>query len=41
VITGASRVAQIAENMQAAEVAARLDAETMARIERIAGPAAG
>jgi RecA/RadA recombinase len=35
------RVAQIAENMQAAEVAARLDAETMARIERIAGPAAG
>jgi len=41
VITGASRVAQIAENMQAAEVAARLDAETMARIERIVGPAAG
>ena len=40
VITGASRVAQVAENMQAAEVAARLDAETMARIERIVGSVA-
>jgi aryl-alcohol dehydrogenase-like predicted oxidoreductase len=34
VITGASRVAQVHENMAAIEVADRLDAEWMARIER-------
>lgn len=34
VITGASRVAQVHENMAALEVADRLDAEWMARIER-------
>lgn len=35
VITGASRPEQVGENMQAGEVAARLDAATMERIERI------
>lgn len=39
VITGASRVAQIHENMKALDVAARLDADTMARIEEILGNA--
>lgn len=34
VITGASRVSQVHENMKAMEVAARLDADAMARIER-------
>jgi voltage-dependent potassium channel beta subunit len=34
VITGASRVEQVRENMAAVEVAGRLDAEVMARIER-------
>lgn len=37
VITGASRVAQVTENMQAAEVAARLDAAALARIDAIIG----
>ncbi len=37
VITGATRTAQIAENMQAVEVAARLDAAALARIEAIVG----
>ena len=41
VITGASRVAQVAENMKAIEVAARLDDALMARIARIVGPVAG
>ena len=36
VITGASRVEQVTENMAALEVAARLDDELMARIEQIA-----
>ncbi|MCA3225272.1 MAG: aldo/keto reductase [Burkholderiales bacterium] len=37
VITGASRVAQVTENMQAAEVAKRLDAAALARIDAIIG----
>lgn len=37
VITGASRVAQLTENMQAAEVAKRLDAAALARIDAIIG----
>jgi voltage-dependent potassium channel beta subunit len=37
VITGATRAAQIAENMQAVEVAARLDPSALARIEAIVG----
>ena len=37
VITGASRVAQVTENMKAAEVAARLDAAALARIAAIIG----
>ena len=41
VITGASRVVQVAENMKAIEVAARLDDALLARIERIVGPVAG
>ena len=40
VITGATRVAQIAENMKAAQVAARLDAPSLARIEAIVGASA-
>jgi voltage-dependent potassium channel beta subunit len=40
VITGASRVAQVEENMGAAEVVAKLTPEVMARIAAIAGPAA-
>jgi voltage-dependent potassium channel beta subunit len=35
VITGASRVAQVAENLRAVDMAARLDAETCARIEAL------
>ena len=35
VITGASRPEQVGENMQAGEIAPRLDAATMERIERI------
>jgi voltage-dependent potassium channel beta subunit len=37
VITGASRVSQVHENLKAAEVAAKLTSETMARIDRILG----
>ena len=33
VITGASRIAQVKENMKAAEVAERIDADTRGRIE--------
>ncbi len=40
VITGATRVAQIAENMKAAQVAERLDAPSLARIEAIVGAGA-
>jgi voltage-dependent potassium channel beta subunit len=38
VITGASRVAQVKENMGAADVIAKLTPELMRRIETIAGP---
>jgi voltage-dependent potassium channel beta subunit len=37
VITGASRVAQVAENMKAAEIAAKLDAATLERINTVIG----
>ncbi len=37
VITGATRAAQVAENMKAVDVAMKLDGETMARIERQIG----
>ena len=40
VITGASRVAQVKENMGAAEVIAKLTPEVLARIDAIAGSAA-
>ena len=40
VITGASRVSQVAENMKAAEVIRKLTPEVMARIDAIAGAAA-
>lgn len=40
VITGASRVAQVKENMGAMEVVAKLTPEVLARIDAIAGPAA-
>jgi aryl-alcohol dehydrogenase-like predicted oxidoreductase len=40
VITGASRVAQVKENMGAAGVVARLTPEVMARIDALAGAAA-
>jgi aryl-alcohol dehydrogenase-like predicted oxidoreductase len=39
VITGASRVEQVAENMKALAVAALITPEVMARIEAIAGGA--
>jgi aryl-alcohol dehydrogenase-like predicted oxidoreductase len=39
VITGATRVAQIEENMKALEVAPKLDAEAMRRIDAIVGTA--
>lgn len=39
VITGATRVAQLAENMAAAEVATKLDADALARIDAIVGTA--
>jgi aryl-alcohol dehydrogenase-like predicted oxidoreductase len=39
VITGASRPEQVVENMGALEVLPRLDAEVMARIDRIVGAA--
>ncbi|MCX8113980.1 MAG: aldo/keto reductase, partial [Burkholderiaceae bacterium] len=39
VITGATRVAQIEENMKAIEVAPKLDAEAMRRIDAIVGAA--
>jgi voltage-dependent potassium channel beta subunit len=39
VITGASRPAQVKENMQAVEVAAKLDATLLERIGAIVGPA--
>jgi voltage-dependent potassium channel beta subunit len=38
VITGATRVAQVTENMQALDVAARLTPEIMQKIEGIVGP---
>jgi voltage-dependent potassium channel beta subunit len=41
VITGATRVEQVAENMKALEVVAKLTPEVMARIDGIAGSAAG
>jgi voltage-dependent potassium channel beta subunit len=41
VITGATRVEQVAENMKALEVLPKLTSEVMARIDGIAGPAAG
>ena len=37
VITGASRIGQVAENMRALEVAAKLTPEVMARISDIVG----
>lgn len=40
VITGASRPAQVIENMQAVDVAARLDPEMLARIEALTEPLA-
>lgn len=40
VITGASRPAQVIENMQAVDVAARLDPEMLARIEAMTEPLA-
>jgi voltage-dependent potassium channel beta subunit len=40
VITGATRVEQIAENMKALEVVPKLGAEILARIDAIVGPAA-
>jgi voltage-dependent potassium channel beta subunit len=39
VITGASRAAQVAENMKAADVVPRLDAEVMAKIDAALAPA--
>jgi voltage-dependent potassium channel beta subunit len=41
VITGATRVEQVSENMKALEVVAKLTPEVMARIDGIAGSAAG
>ena len=41
VITGATRVEQVAENMKALEVVAKLTPEVMARLDGIAGSAAG
>ena len=41
VITGATRVEQVAENMKALEVVPKLTPEVMARIDGIAGSAAG
>jgi voltage-dependent potassium channel beta subunit len=41
VITGATRVEQVAENMKALEVLPKLTPEVMARLDGIAGPAAG
>jgi len=41
VITGATGVAQIAENMKALEVAPKLSADVLARLDTIAGPHAG
>jgi voltage-dependent potassium channel beta subunit len=38
VITGASRVAQVAENMKALEIAPKLTPEVLARIDEIAAP---
>ena len=40
VITGASRPAQVAENLRAIDVAERLDAGTLARIEAVTAPLA-
>jgi len=40
VITGASRPAQVTENMQSLAVVPKLTAETMARIEAIAAAGA-
>lgn len=40
VITGASRVSQVTENMKAAAVIAKLTPEVMARIDAVAGAAA-
>jgi aryl-alcohol dehydrogenase-like predicted oxidoreductase len=40
VITGASRAAQVEENLKAADVIPRLTPDVMARIDSIAGPAA-
>lgn len=37
VITGATRVAQLQENLKAADVAARLDGDTLKRIEAVIG----
>jgi aryl-alcohol dehydrogenase-like predicted oxidoreductase len=41
VITGATRVEQVAENMKALEVLPKLTPEVMVRLDGIAGPAAG
>lgn len=41
VITGATRVEQVAENMKALDVLPKLTSEVMARLDGIAGPAAG
>jgi voltage-dependent potassium channel beta subunit len=41
VITGASRVSQVTENMKAADVIAKLTPDVMKRIDAIAGAAAG
>jgi aryl-alcohol dehydrogenase-like predicted oxidoreductase len=38
VITGASRASQVTENMKAADVALKLDPDTLARIDAIVGP---
>ncbi|HET9576620.1 MAG TPA: aldo/keto reductase, partial [Usitatibacter sp.] len=38
VITGASRVSQVTENLKAADVAARLTSDVMQRIDAIAAP---
>jgi aryl-alcohol dehydrogenase-like predicted oxidoreductase len=38
VITGATRVEQIIENMKALDVAARLTGDVLLKIEAIAGP---
>jgi len=40
VITGASRVSQVEENLKAADVIARLTPQVMARIDEVAAPAA-